>query len=155
MRHQLFTRLFDSDPRIGENSRVYQIGVAAHWLPVNGSMKTMTPAETESFRSRLEQQRADLQAQIASLQVEVGGVAADTDEPSDEGDQAKDIISVEENSAQIGLLQTVLAQVEKALGRIADGSYGISEVSGRPIPIERLEALPYATTLVDEEAPAV
>jgi DnaK suppressor protein len=115
----------------------------------------MTAAETESFRSRLEQERADLQAQIASLQAEVGGVAAGTDEPSDEGDQATELISVEENSAQINLLRATLAQVEKALGRIADGSYGISEVSGRPIPIERLEALPYATTLVDEETPAV
>jgi RNA polymerase-binding transcription factor DksA len=46
-----------------------------------------------------------------------------------------------------------LAQIEKALARIADGSYGISEVSGKPIPVERLEVLPYATTLVDEKAP--
>jgi RNA polymerase-binding transcription factor DksA len=28
----------------------------------------------------------------------------------------------------------------------------VSEVSGKPIPIERLEAIPYATTLVDEQA---
>ena len=35
--------------------------------------------------------------------------------------------------------------------RIADGTYGLSAVSGKPIPLERLEALPYATTLVDEE----
>jgi RNA polymerase-binding transcription factor DksA len=38
-----------------------------------------------------------------------------------------------------------------ALNRIDDGTYGVSEVSGKPIPIERLEAVPYATTLVDEE----
>ena len=30
---------------------------------------------------------------------------------------------------------------------------GLSEVSGKPIPVERLEAVPYATTLVDEQPP--
>ena len=43
-----------------------------------------------------------------------------------------------------------LAQVKRALERIEQGTYGLSEVSGKPIPIERLEALPHATTLVDE-----
>jgi DnaK suppressor protein len=113
----------------------------------------MTPTELDRFRTRLEQERAALQDQLAGLRAEVRGIAADTDEPSDEGDDAQDLISVQENSAQISLLRTTLAQVEKALRRIAEGSYGLSEVSGRPIPLERLEALPSATTLVDEEVP--
>lgn len=33
---------------------------------------------------------------------------------------------------------------------LAAGSYGLSEISGRPIPRERLDALPAAMTLVDE-----
>jgi RNA polymerase-binding transcription factor DksA len=44
-----------------------------------------------------------------------------------------------------------LEQVNRALERIDAGKYGLSEVSGKPIPIERLEAVPYATTLVGEE----
>jgi RNA polymerase-binding transcription factor DksA len=40
--------------------------------------------------------------------------------------------------------------VKRALDRIEQGTYGLSEVSGKPIPIERLEAVPSATTLVDE-----
>ena len=46
--------------------------------------------------------------------------------------------------------QKELVQVKRALDRIEQGTYGLSEVSGKPIPIERLEAVPYATTLVDE-----
>ena len=42
-----------------------------------------------------------------------------------------------------------LEQVVRALSRIDAGTYG--EVSGKPIPIERLEAVPYAATLVDEQ----
>jgi RNA polymerase-binding transcription factor DksA len=113
----------------------------------------MTPAELDRFRQRLEQERADLQQQIAGLRAEFGAVAADTDEPADEGDSAQELISMQENQTQIEVLRTTLAQIDKALARIADGTYGLSEVSGKPIPIERLEALPYATTLVDEEAP--
>lgn len=60
---------------------------------------------------------------------------------------------MQENQIQIDLLRSTLAQIDNALARIEDGTYGVSEVSGKPIPIERLEALPYATTLVGEEAP--
>ena len=37
-----------------------------------------------------------------------------------------------------------------ALRKIEDGSYGISEASGDPIPFERLHAVPWARTDSDE-----
>lgn len=43
-----------------------------------------------------------------------------------------------------------LAQIEKALARIEDGTYGLSEISGTPIPKERLDAMPHATLTVEE-----
>jgi hypothetical protein len=42
-------------------------------------------------------------------------------------------------------------QFVKALARNDIGTYGVSKVSGRPIPIERLEAIPYAATLASEQ----
>ena len=45
--------------------------------------------------------------------------------------------------------QQLLAQVRHALDRIADGTYGICEITGRPIPIERLRAIPWATMTVE------
>jgi DnaK suppressor protein len=46
-----------------------------------------------------------------------------------------------------------LALVERALAKIEAGTYGFSEVSGRPIPIERLNAMPEANnTLGEQEA---
>lgn len=47
--------------------------------------------------------------------------------------------------------QDIRAQVERALERIERGTYGVSEVSGKPFPIDRLQAAPYATTLVGEQ----
>ena len=37
-----------------------------------------------------------------------------------------------------------------ALQRLEEGTYSLSEVSGHPIPLERLEALPWATTTVED-----
>jgi DnaK suppressor protein len=42
--------------------------------------------------------------------------------------------------------------VNRALLKLAEGSYGLSDLTGDPIPIARLEALPWATTNV-EDAP--
>ncbi len=47
-------------------------------------------------------------------------------------------------------IQETLNQVNHALQRMEDGTYGLSEVSGKEIPLERLEALPWATRLVSE-----
>ena len=44
----------------------------------------------------------------------------------------------------------LLSDVNYALRKIEDGSYGISEASGDPIPFERLHAVPWARTDTDE-----
>lgn len=44
-----------------------------------------------------------------------------------------------------------LQDINDALERIENGSYGLSEKSGKPIPLERLEAQPEARNLVEEE----
>jgi DnaK suppressor protein len=46
-----------------------------------------------------------------------------------------------------------LSNIERALQKIDDGTYGLSDGSGTPIPIERLEASPEALyTLEEQEA---
>jgi DnaK suppressor protein len=45
----------------------------------------------------------------------------------------------------------LLAEVEAALGRIEDGTYGTCLVCGKPIGEERLEAVPYATLCIDDK----
>jgi len=46
-----------------------------------------------------------------------------------------------------------LSQVERALKKIEEGSYGVSDVSGHPIPKERLDAIPEAiNTLTEQQA---
>jgi len=57
-----------------------------------------------------------------------------------------------EISSQLAELESrELVQIERALERMEDGTYGICEVTGRPIPLARLRALPYATTRVEAQ----
>jgi DnaK suppressor protein len=44
-----------------------------------------------------------------------------------------------------------LGDVERALAKIEEGTYGLSEESGQPIPKGRLEAAPEALRTVDEQ----
>jgi DnaK suppressor protein len=44
-----------------------------------------------------------------------------------------------------------LERVDRALKKIEEGTYGSSDVSGRLIPRERLEAIPESICTVDEE----
>ena len=43
----------------------------------------------------------------------------------------------------------LLTQVEKALERISKKKYGDCEICGKPIPVNRLDALPYTTSCKD------
>lgn len=45
----------------------------------------------------------------------------------------------------------VLVEIDAALARIDDGTYGLCSACGRPIGAERLDAVPYATLCIDDK----
>ncbi len=110
----------------------------------------LTSEQLDFFRARLKQQRETLLVEIADAQRQIAEPEAIVDAVSDQGDDGNMMFAHEQILDERARLQQTLAQVERALQRIEAGTYGASEVSGRPIPIERLQALPSATTLVGE-----
>jgi RNA polymerase-binding transcription factor len=79
----------------------------------------------------------------------------DTGEPADEEDPANQASDLYQDELDEGLaddLHGELAAVERAEARLAAGTYGRSLESGKPIPDERLEALPTAERTAEEEA---
>ena len=79
----------------------------------------------------------------------------DTGEPADEEDPANQASDLYQDELDEGLaddLREDLAAVERAEARLAAGTYGLSIESGKPIPDERLEAVPTAERTVEEEA---
>jgi DnaK suppressor protein len=78
----------------------------------------------------------------------------DTGELSDEEDPANLASELAEDELEEGLaddLREELAAIERAEARLAAGTYGLSIVSGKPIPDERLEAFPTAERTIEEE----
>lgn len=43
-----------------------------------------------------------------------------------------------------------IAEIDAALRRLETGRYGVSRLSGEPIPLDRLRLIPWATTCPDE-----
>jgi DnaK suppressor protein len=79
----------------------------------------------------------------------------DTGEPADEEDPANLASELYQDELDEGLaddLREELAAVERAEARLAAGTYGLSIESGKPIPDERLEAVPTAERNLEEEA---
>src|SRR6516225_12417960 len=72
-----------------------------------------------------------------------------TDSTGDSADAAFDSGS-EEIASQLAELEArELSQIERALARIKQGTYGLCEFCQAKIPVARLNALPYSTTCVD------
>ena len=109
-------------------------------------------ANLATLRARLEAERARLRGILQGLDTEVRDAEPPPDEPEDYGEMGRDLTEEGTARALVADQERLLAQVERALQRMDEGTYGLSEVSGRPIPLERLEALPWATTAVDDPA---
>jgi DnaK suppressor protein len=78
----------------------------------------------------------------------------DTGEEADEQDPANLASDLYQDEFDEGLaddLREELAAVERAEARLAAGTYGVSIESGKPIPDERLEAVPTAERTAEEE----
>jgi RNA polymerase-binding transcription factor DksA len=111
-----------------------------------------TPIDEEASRRRLDAEREKLKGLVDGLRTEtsendqVGELSAYDQHPADLGSET---FEREKDLAILEGLETELAEVEAALRRLDDGTYGIDEVTGERIAPERLEALPEARTNVD------
>ena len=106
--------------------------------------------DVRRFQERLKAERDAIESRIATNRRGIQETVRDEIGVGDFEDEASLISEREAEIDENDRDRKELAQVERALERIEHGTYGLSEVSGKPIPIERLEAVPYATTLVDE-----
>ena len=114
----------------------------------------MTVLDTDRFRDVLLQERQRVQAAIDNLHDENPGTISDeTGDDAVYDNHLADTATVtydreldytlEENS------EHVLAEIDAALKRIEDGTYGTCTSCGKQIAPERLEARPWATLCID------
>jgi RNA polymerase-binding transcription factor DksA len=114
--------------------------------------------DPEQARRRLEEERARLEGVRETF-------ADEHLNDETESDNVSELSSIDQHQADLGtetferekdisILEQVdaeLADVEHALHRLDDGTYGTCEVDGKPIPEERLEALPAARFCLEHQ----
>ena len=66
-------------------------------------------------------------------------------------DDAQRLAQNEVDDAVHGVEEQRLRLIERALAKIDEGTYGLSDLSGDPIPKARLEAIPEALLTIEEE----
>ncbi len=106
----------------------------------------------QSLREKLVQERARLLEEIDSLSYihsDGLGTTTENDHYSNHiADVATETFEEEKGLALEWNLRRLLQETEDALRKFEQGTYGICANCGRPIPLERLEALPHATLCV-------
>jgi len=112
--------------------------------------------DTDHFRTMLLEERERVQKAIANLR---------DDHPGSLDDEVEEVAATSDNhlgetaSATLGReidytlgenSEQVLAEIEAALQRIENGTYGVCRKCGREISAERLEAYPWASLCIDD-----
>jgi DnaK suppressor protein len=105
--------------------------------------------DPDRARELLGQERERLEHALRRLGHQDDAEEADEFDPAN---LATDLYQDELDQGLAGDLREQLAAVARAEQRLAAGTYGLSIVSGKPIPDERLEAIPTAERTVEEEA---
>ena len=111
-------------------------------------------------RAFVEQQRKRLEAlREQLLGADLGRLARERTSQEERGGEAEEFEDKAQTSAanEINLAlhdvdERRVQAVDRALQKIAEGSYGLSDMSGEPIAKARLESTPEAVLTVEEEA---
>src|SRR2546423_15058826 len=103
--------------------------------------------DPERARELLARERQRIERSLARRAHEDGGEPGE----EDSANLASDLYQDELDEGLADDLREELAAVERAETRLAAGTFGLSIDSGRPIPDERLQALPTAGRTAEEE----
>ena len=117
----------------------------------------------EHFKKRLEEEKKLVEQELGNLGVRdehtPGGWDAtpgDIDDTATEPDELADRIEeLEGNEGEINEISAQKKNIERALAKIEEGTYGVCEISGEAIEKDRLEANPSARTCkahIDDES---
>jgi DnaK suppressor protein len=118
----------------------------------------VTTIDTVEYRKRLEDERARITHVVDFLEKENPGTM--TDELGELGEGGNDNhlgdtpSAMHDRALEAGLeesAQQTLLEIDAALRRIGEGSYGVCEACGEPIGALRLSAIPWARLCIDDQ----
>ncbi len=108
---------------------------------------------TKGYKEKLETEKKQLEEELAGIarfntETNLWEATPDQDMMGeiDDNDAADRFEDFEERSAKLATFQTRLTDINDALAKIENGTYGVCEVSGEKIEADRLNANPAART---------
>lgn len=108
----------------------------------------LSDKEITEFKRRLEELRSQVTKQLKGATEEVKRPDESTGYSQHQADQGTDDFDRTINLEVTNQEYSLLRQIERALDKIEDRTYGVCDISGEEIPKARLEAIPYATMTV-------
>lgn len=112
---------------------------------------TLTKKQIEEFKVRLIDLKAGLSSSLKSATDDVKSPDESKGYSQHQADEGTDdfgrTVSLEITSKEFD----VLKQIDRALEKMEENTYGICDISEEEIPIKRLEAVPYATMTVQAQ----
>jgi RNA polymerase-binding protein DksA len=116
----------------------------------------MSVVDTERFRTLLLEERQRVVDAIDNIHTEnPGSLGDETDEPTYQDNHLGDIATATFDREMASTLEDnsthVLNEIDAALARVEEGTFGMCKACGNPIDPERLEALPWATLCIADK----
>ena len=110
--------------------------------------------DADDARERLESEHTRVAGLIEGLKAELGTSENDdiselADYDQHPADTATETFEREKDLSILEQLENELAELQAALARVDEGTYGIDEVTGEPIDPARLDAFPTARTNIE------
>jgi DnaK suppressor protein len=111
----------------------------------------LSSKEIEYFKTKLIEIREQLQRSLRGVTDDVTSPEEGSGYSQHQADQGTDdfdrTISIEVGSKELAILK----QIDRALRKIEDNTYGYCDITENPIPKPRLEAVPWATMTVEAQ----
>jgi DnaK suppressor protein len=109
------------------------------------------PVDEARARELLRRERDRIESSLADLERLRESELEEVETAIDPVDDAEVIEEAAVDDALTRQLNVELEAVERAEKRLEDGTYGFSVESGEPIPRERLETIPWAERIAEEQ----
>ena len=108
--------------------------------------------DTQDARQQLEQMLREIDSSTAVLEAEGAGDSSELSHSDQHpGDTASELTDADNQNAVLENSADQRSQVQAALTRIEQGTYGTCVDCGRPIPAARLEVRPEAAHCVEDQ----
>src|ERR1700722_5510317 len=112
---------------------------------------TLKKADLKKFKKRLEDMRDQLTKTLKGSTKDVKTPDEATGYSQHQADQGTDDFDRTISLEVTGHEYEIIRQIERALQKIDENTYGVCDITGKEIPLARLEAVPYANMTVEAQ----